>query len=344
VSSHVDFSSPVNQIDPTQIDSDGEDEVQFGRDSELISENFKNTVGEPSETESPLKPRHTMEFNPTFKSIGNPSNTTGQLDSMRVKSQTGGTHLDPNSLKKSSTFFVNDQTGRHAPFSLVAVGTHANAANKDQILIDVSRNPANPNHTESPNTQLFNPFNFKSESREEDPTTAEPLNAFGSMLDEPELDTRLLSKTLIGHRSHPSEADADDGIIPEDYVPRRRRCLTGFEFRGMLSEKYNELKESHGNDPHFYRNLRLEDQYLKPNVKPPISKISESILKDFYSRFAKGGSICASHFPKLIEEIYQFERRPTPNYLQCLYLMSKYDTNKDGKIDFGEFKAMMAEL
>ena len=314
-----------------------------------------------------------MEFNPTFKSIGNPSNTTGQLDSMRVKSQTGGTHLDPNSLKKSSTFFVNDQTGRHAPFSLVAVGTHANAsnpaagqrvpqstkgetfmqaqslaqqktANKDQILIDVSRNPANPNHTESSNTQLFNPFNFKSESREEDPTTAEPSNAFGSMLEEPELDTRLLSKTLIGHRSHPSEADADDGIIPEDYVPRRRRCLTGFEFRGMLSEKYNELKESHGNDPYFYRNLRLEDQYLKPNVKPPISKISESILKDFYSRFAKGGSICASHFPKLIEEIYQFERRPTPNYLQCLYLMSKYDTNKDGKIDFGEFKAMMAEL
>ena len=368
------MSSPVNQIDPTPIDSDGDDEQQFGRESELISENFKPTGGEPSETDSPVKLRQTMEFNPTFRSIGNSKNTAGQQDSGRVKSQTGcaGSHLDPSAYQKSSTFLLKDQHARQGPFSLVAVQSqgredarrllqsakgepfsHAHAfarrqaADDEQIEVDVASLRQGPpdlqTHSGSLSKQPFGPFNIKPEHCEEEPTTAEASNAFGSMLDEPGTDTRLPSKTLIDMHRLPAEEEADDAI-PEDYVPQRRRCLTGFEFRRMLSEKYNELKESHGNDPYFYRNLKFEDQLLKPNAKPPINKISDTILKDFYSRFAKGGSIDASQFPKLIEEIYQFEKRPTPNYLQCLYLMSKYDTNKDGKIDFGEFKAMMAEL
>lgn len=368
------FCSPVNQIDPTQIDSDGEDEQQFGRESELISENMKATGGDPSESDSPIKLRQTMEFNPTFRSIGNSKNTAGQQDSVRIKSQTGGagSHLDPFAYQKSSTVFGRDMHGRQGPFSLVAVGTQnpedarrapqstkgevslqaqeyarRQAADGDQIEVDIASLGQDRLHFKgqagSPKSQPFSPFNIKSEHREEEPTTAEPSNAFGSMLDEPDTDSRLPSKTLIDIHRLPAEMDAGD-FIPEDYVPRRRRCLTGFEFRSVLSEKYNELKETHGNDPYFYRNLKFEDQFLKPNAKPPISKISDAILKDFFLRFAKSGSIDASHFPKLIEEIYQFEKRPTPNYLQCLYLMSKYDTNKDGKIDFGEFKAMMAEL
>lgn len=349
--------------------------MQVGRESEVISENLKPSGG-ASETDSPFKLRQTMDFNPTFKSIGNSKNSPGQQDSMRIKSQTGGNQLEPSAYEKNSTFLIKEHPGRKSPFSLISPGLHGTssnseaarivphsakgvmsmhghglvgrqAADQDQIEVDLASLGQDARHltgnSDSLSSQPFSPFNLKPEDREEDPTTAEPSNAFGSMLEESDAGTRLQSKTHFGTPRHPAEAETDEAI-PEDYIPRRRRCLTGYEFRSVLTEKYNELKESHGNDPYFYRNLNFEDQYLKPNVKPPISKISDPILKEFFSRFAKGGSIDASHFPKLIEEIYQFEKKPIPNYLQCLYLMSKYDTNKDGQIDYGEFKAMMAEL
>ena len=112
--------------------------------------------------------------------------------------------------------------------------------------------------------------------------------------------------------------------------------------RPSLYDQFENDRREKGNDPYFYQNMQLP-----PDSRAPMQnrlEVSEAVLRGSFNRYASHGAIDTGNFMKLIEEIYSFERRPVPSYLHCLYIMSKYDVNRDGCIDFDEFKVLMREI
>lgn len=115
---------------------------------------------------------------------------------------------------------------------------------------------------------------------------------------------------------------------------------------GGLTDAYAQMQAQHGNDPYFYRKLNFDSQNFQKasSQAGQGGQISDAVLRQFFNHYAPQGRIDANNFPRLIQEIFTFENRPIPNYMACLYLMSKYDRNQDGLIDYEEFKLMTAEL
>lgn len=320
----------------------------------LISENMRPVV----RVEQP-EVKRSMDFNPTFVSVdkmGSRSSSTVNDGVERNRVTTDltdgfGYDLDPQD-KDGRRNFDSPQKSYRGLNGTQNVDSFGLAGEEIITRLSNKRNKSAQDHFEvdvknieylyrANSSKGINPLNLLNKNLK---------TANGGGTNSPESDmisdggfTRPIAKTHANLLNVEMEEE-EEGGMPEDYIPMRRRCLSGYEFKGVLTEKYQEQKKLHGNDPYFYRKIDLEDQYMKPNAKPPINHISEAVLIQFFERFAPQGSIDAAQFPKLIEEVYHFEKKPTPSYLQCLYLMSKYDTNKDGMIDFSEFKHMMSEL
>ena len=81
-----------------------------------------------------------------------------------------------------------------------------------------------------------------------------------------------------------------------------------------------------------------------PGGSRPRVEVSDAILKDQFDRYSQGGFIDTANFMRMMQEISEFEGKQRPNYMQCLYIMTKYDLNKDGKLDFQEFKELITQI
>ena len=351
----VGFYKKVGDINPRHIESAFLDDKgdNFGGESVLISENMRPVV-------RVVQPevKRSMDFNPTFVSVdkmgGGSSSTVNDYverkpattdltdgfgydldpqdkDGMGNLDSPQKSYRGPNGTQNTDSFGLADEM-------IPRLSNKGIKSAQDHFEV----NGNNIEYLRANSSKGINPLNLLNKNLK---------SANGRGANSPESDmkgdwefTRPIAKTHANLLNVEMEEEEEEGGMPDDYIPMRRRCLSGLEFKGVLTEKYQEQKKLHGNDPYFYRKIDLEDQYMKPNAKPPINHISEAVLIKFFQRFAPQGTIDAAQFPKLIEEIYHFEKKPTPSYLQCLYLMSKYDTNKDGMIDFSEFKHMMSEL
>ncbi len=112
-----------------------------------------------------------------------------------------------------------------------------------------------------------------------------------------------------------------------------------------LADVFAQMQAQNGNDPYFYRKMHFDSRsFQRTPSRAGQVQINDAVLRQFFGRYAPQGKIDAASFPMLIQELYAFENRPPPNYMACLYLMSKYDANQDGLIDYEEFKQMAAEL
>lgn len=158
---------------------------------------------------------------------------------------------------------------------------------------------------------------------------------------------------LSGGQPHPYSGGGIQGdIYPLDHGYRRQDCYGASNFTNQVNHNVNQGpslydqfrydQQTRGNDPCFYKNLDLADS---PPMQPSKAvEVSDAVLRDNFERYSVGGVINTANFMKLIEEIYTFNRRPRPDYRHCLYVMSQYDSNRDGCIDFEEFKIMMKEI
>ena len=116
-----------------------------------------------------------------------------------------------------------------------------------------------------------------------------------------------------------------------------------------LDNLYNKflLEQKFKKDPYFYRNMKFDQAKIndyQSNHRQNI-QVPEHVLYSQFKMYAKdGGVIDVENFLKLIDDICKYENRQRPEYYHCLYLMGKYDTNRDGSIDFEEFKNMIHQL
>ena len=58
----------------------------------------------------------------------------------------------------------------------------------------------------------------------------------------------------------------------------------------------------------------------------------------------RSGSLDITEFPNMINMFMAMVQQPRLADNQVMYLMFKYDSNKDGKIDLNEFKLMLRDM
>lgn len=140
--------------------------------------------------------------------------------------------------------------------------------------------------------------------------------------------------------------------LPLDFPLKRQDCIGSSQFSSQVNNDYQQRpnlydqfandQQARRDDPCFYKNIDLPPS--PPKQTPQNFELSHAVLKNSFERYSVGGVINTGNFMKLIEEIYSFNRLPHPDYKHCLYVMSQYDANRDGCIDFDEFKIMMREI
>jgi len=121
------------------------------------------------------------------------------------------------------------------------------------------------------------------------------------------------------------------------------------ELRPPVDNLYSMYQQQQNllNDPYFYRNMKFDQAKIndyRSNHRQNI-QVPEHVLYSQFKMYAKdGGVIDVENFLKLIQDICKHENRQLPDYYYCLNLMGQYDTNRDGSIDFEEFKNMIHQL
>lgn len=114
-----------------------------------------------------------------------------------------------------------------------------------------------------------------------------------------------------------------------------------------LQTQYQERITIDGH-PDAIRTINYESKVSNDGKSPEDQdknrKISSTILRKMFDRFAKDGFIEFDKFIELVGEMHEFEKKKKPSYQECLALMSKFDVNEDGRIDFDEFSVLINHI
>ena len=58
----------------------------------------------------------------------------------------------------------------------------------------------------------------------------------------------------------------------------------------------------------------------------------------------RSGSLDMSEAPGMFQQLFEYLKEPMPNPQDLQFTLNKHDTNKDGKMDYQEFRRMLYYL
>lgn len=70
--------------------------------------------------------------------------------------------------------------------------------------------------------------------------------------------------------------------------------------------------------------------------------LSDEELRDLFNSYSENGYLTVAGFVNVTNEIFEGSG-DKPSYQECLEIMAEFDTNRDGKLNFSEFKQLMNE-
>lgn len=58
----------------------------------------------------------------------------------------------------------------------------------------------------------------------------------------------------------------------------------------------------------------------------------------------RSGSLDMSEAPGMFQQLFEYLKEPMPNPQDLMFVMNQHDVNRDGKMDYQEFRKMMYYL